>query len=117
MRETLLEQYLEIVNASGTHGQVVDFFIAKMQAREMEVLEMIGKESREKLSELEHEQWISWSKNIAETENITSDRLERWQILWRPYSELTEAEKDQDREWADKSLAIIQSERESVNNT
>lgn len=64
-------------------------------------------EAREALAELEHDQWIAWSKNIAETETITPARLERWKKLWRPYSELTEAEKDQDREWADKVLSII----------
>lgn len=64
-------------------------------------------EKRERLSELEHEQWIAWSKNIAETETITPARLERWKELWKPYDALTEAQKDQDREWADKVLAII----------
>lgn len=59
------------------------------------------------LAELEHEQWIAWSKDIARTENITPERLERWRKLWRPYSELTEAEKDQDREWAQKVLKIV----------
>lgn len=64
-------------------------------------------EKREALAELEHEQWIAWSKDIAETEQITEARLERWKELWCPYSELTEAQKDQDREWADKVLAIL----------
>lgn len=64
-------------------------------------------EKREALAEIEHEQWIAWSKNIAETESITPARRERWEKLWRPYAELTEAEKDQDREWADKTLEAI----------
>ena len=63
--------------------------------------------TREQLAELEHEQWIAWSKDIADTENITPARLARWQTLWRPYNELTEAEKDQDREWADKAIKIM----------
>lgn len=67
--------------------------------------EVVGK--REAIAEIEHEQWIAWSKNIADTENITPTRLERWKELWRPYDELTEAEKDQDREWADKVIATI----------
>ena len=61
----------------------------------------------EKLAELEHEQWIYWSKNIAETEQIASNRLERWKNLWCPYSELTEEQKEQDREWARKVLQIV----------
>ena len=62
---------------------------------------------RERLAELEHEQWIAWSQNIAETESISPERLERWQQLWRPYNKLTEAEKDMDREWADRVIAMI----------
>lgn len=70
------------------------------------------RESREVLAEIEHEQWIAWSKNIAETEpDLNPDRLIRWSTLWRPYSELTEAEKDQDREWADKVLSALQDPR------
>ncbi len=64
-------------------------------------------EKRELLAELEHEQWIVWSKDIAATEDIKSKRAMRWEKLWRPYSELTESEKDQDREWADKAIAIL----------
>ena len=61
---------------------------------------------REQIAELEHEQWIAWSKNIAETDNISIERAERWAKLWIPYSELTEDQKDQDRIWADKILAL-----------
>ena len=69
---------------------------------------------RERLAELEHEQWIKWSQNIATTESITPERRERWNELWRPYSNLTEAEKDQDREWADKVLAILSEQRTAL---
>ncbi|KKK49122.1 hypothetical protein LCGC14_3138250, partial [marine sediment metagenome] len=63
-------------------------------------------DAREKMAELEHEQWIAWSKNIAETDNISIERAERWAKLWIPYSELTEEQKDQDRVWAGKPLAL-----------
>ena len=66
------------------------------------------KKVRELLANLEHEQWILWSKNIAATEKITPIRLKRWKQLWRPYSKLTKAQKDQDREWADKVIMIIE---------
>lgn len=65
------------------------------------------KNIREELAALEHEQWILWSKDIAKTEKISSTRFERWQELWRPYSKLTETEKDQDREWADKVIRLF----------
>ena len=64
-------------------------------------------ELREALAELEHEQWITWSKSIAKSEHLDYDRLEGWMKLWIPYAELTEEQKDQDRIWADKSLALI----------
>lgn len=63
---------------------------------------------RERLARLEHEQWVAWSGDIATSEQITPARLNRWTALWRPYAELTETEKDQDREWADRVLAILQ---------
>jgi len=61
----------------------------------------------ERLAELEHCQWLQWSKNIAETENISPERLERWKKLWKPYAELTETEKDHDRNWAFWALELI----------
>ncbi len=66
---------------------------------------------REALAELEHEQWIAWSKTVAGTETLSRKRLQRWQSQWKPYAELTDAEKDQDREWADKVLAILNQRR------
>lgn len=69
---------------------------------------MISKSTREKLAEIEHEQWVDWSKTIAHNENISSERLKRWMKLWVPYSELTEEQKDQDRVWADKVIEIIE---------
>ena len=62
---------------------------------------------RERLASLEHEQWVEWSKNLVENECISLSRIERWQKLWKPYSELTEADKDQDRVWADKILSEV----------
>ena len=43
----------------------------------------------EELSEIEHNQWMEWSKNIVKTENISQERLNRWTKLWKPYKELT----------------------------
>lgn len=62
----------------------------------------------ERLAELEHLQWVNWSKQIAKTENISSSRLERWVKLWAtPYSELSEEDKEKDRELARKVLGIM----------
>jgi hypothetical protein len=61
----------------------------------------------ERLAELEHKQWVKWSQNIVSTENISIERKFRWVKLWKPYSELTEEEKEQDRVWARKVLGVL----------
>jgi hypothetical protein len=63
---------------------------------------------REILADIEHDQWVTWSKSIAATEVISPERLLRWEKLWVPYDELSEEAKDQDRIWADKSIAALE---------
>lgn len=78
-------------------------------------------ELREKIAALEHTQWAHWTKYMLTFLGLTlewvdgavevrfkaaqGDAVSRW---WRqikaPYAELTEREKDSDREWADKVL-------------
>jgi hypothetical protein len=77
----------------------------------------MSRDVREKLAALEHEQWVAWSQEIAKTEAITPARLARWGMLWKPYDTLTESQKDQDREWADRVLAIIAEETRRRGNT
>jgi len=40
-------------------------------------------------------------------EAISEERQERWKELWKPYAELTEEEKEQDRVWARKVINLI----------
>jgi hypothetical protein len=65
------------------------------------------KEIIEKLADLEHEQWITWSKDLAAKEQLSPERLARWKECWVPYSELTEEMKEHDRVWARKVLSIL----------
>ncbi len=59
------------------------------------------------LAELEHKQWAHWTRYMLA--NLTPENIERWQRqIETPYSELSEKEKNSDREWADKILSIIQ---------
>ena len=68
----------------------------------------LERELYEELASLEHEQWMDWAKNIAETEKITPERLKRWkEDLFVPYEELPEEEKKKDRVWVNKVLKII----------
>ncbi len=66
-------------------------------------------EAREKMAELEHEQWMQWSKAIANNPKefyVDKPKLVKWMDCWKPYAELTEEQKDQDRVWADKILSL-----------
>lgn len=64
----------------------------------------------ELLAALEHEQWMEWSKAlVAGEKRLSFARIERWKKLWKPYKELTEEEKEQDRVYARKVLAIMKS--------
>ena len=64
----------------------------------------------EKLSELEHQRWTEWSTNISSNESLSPEILERWKSCWKPYKDLTEEQKEQDRIWARKVLKIIENE-------
>lgn len=64
------------------------------------------KSLREKLAELEHEQWMHWSKALADEVRISPQRLHRWAGYWRPYDDLPELAKAADRKWADKILVL-----------
>ena len=59
----------------------------------------------ERLAELEHEQWVSWSKAIVH--EVPEERRRRWQAFWVPYRDLPEDIKEQDRVWARRVLALL----------
>ena len=59
----------------------------------------------ERLAELEHDQWVEWSKAIQR--RVAPHWRKRWRKLWKPYEELTEDEKDKDRVWARKVMKIV----------
>ena len=70
----------------------------------------------EKLSALEHDQWIQYSRSIyrqikqsASRDDRLKRRADKWQSKWKPYDLLSESEKDKDRIWAYKVLEIIRS--------
>ena len=83
----------------------------------------------EELAELEHVQWCKWASvmsqelsflvdiidkydiDLADDENEfvlhVRDRLDRWEKLMVPYSDLPEDEKEKDRVYARKSLSAL----------
>uniref|UniRef100_A0A6M3LT77 Uncharacterized protein n=1 Tax=viral metagenome TaxID=1070528 RepID=A0A6M3LT77_9ZZZZ len=63
----------------------------------------------EQLAALEHEQWAEWAKSLIANEALSTERCERWQrLIETPYKDLTEEEKDQDREWAERAMSIAE---------
>ena len=69
---------------------------------------MVKKDIIEKLAELEHKQWMYWSKAMASTEKLSVARLRRWKDLWRPYKDLPAKIRTQDRKWAKRVLKIVE---------
>lgn len=60
----------------------------------------------EELSALEHEQWAHWTKFMLG--NMTDFNRTRWEKqIETSYSELSNKEKESDREWARKVLELI----------
>ncbi len=61
---------------------------------------------REQLAALEHEQWAHWTRHLLD--NLPPENVARWRRQCAtPYDQLSEAEKESDRAWADRVLAIV----------
>ena len=63
------------------------------------------KELLEKLSEVEHDQWMEWSKAVSK--EVGKERQDRWAKLWVPYEDLSEEMKEADRKYARKVLQAL----------
>jgi len=60
----------------------------------------------EKLADLEHKQWVHWTKYMLE--NLTKENIARWKRqINTSYFKLSEKEKESDRVWARKVIKII----------
>ena len=87
----------------------------------------MNEELIEKLAEIEHEQWAHWTKylfskldlNVTPSSfgvsglrrvcSISEDDYKRWsRQIQTPYRELSEKEKESDREWARKVVEAVQ---------
>jgi hypothetical protein len=61
----------------------------------------------EQLAALEHEQWAHWTAHLLAHQ--TPANLARWQQqIATPYAALSEADKEKDRAWARRILALLQ---------
>ena len=63
----------------------------------------------EEVSELVHQLWMGWAKEMLDKEHLISEeRRNRWQNdCFKPYSELSEEMKDLDRKFAKMFLNLI----------
>lgn len=67
----------------------------------------------ERLAALEHEQWTHWTRYMIA--NWSPGNRERWrQQTDTPYSELSEAEKSSDRDWAKCAIEEIREPTEAM---
>lgn len=65
----------------------------------------------ERLAALEHDQWAHWTRYLLA--NMTRENVERWRRqIETPYAELSEKEKESDREWARKVVQIVRASAE-----
>ena len=63
----------------------------------------------EELAALAKKQWDTWAKVLMDTEDLSAERVERWQrYLAMSYDELPEEAKELDRVWARKVLEIVE---------
>lgn len=96
----------------------LDVFVSKPlsindSANDAEVERMFGSPQpvqmkaglREPLADLEHQQWSHWTSYMLD--NMTFGNIKRWRSqVATPYAKLSEREKDSDRAWADKVIAL-----------
>ena len=59
----------------------------------------------EALAEIEHAQWMHWSKTVAA--NVTVATRDKWQRSWVDYTELSDELKEADRVWARKVVSLL----------
>lgn len=96
--------------------KVGDFALGNRQQKRKAQLQAILKKAetfkadddnlREQLADLEHKQWAHWTKYMLN--NLTDENKENWKRqIDTDYKDLSEKEKDSDREWADKVLKTV----------
>ena len=77
----------------------------------LEISKNYEKELLEKLADLEHNQWWEWSRDLSRKEELSKERLNRWDRLWTFYRFLSEKSKEQDRVYARKIIELLKQEQ------
>ncbi len=85
------------IRAIGNLGHLWDAIVAAALDPVLEIL-----------ASIEHDQWTAWAKTLLEKEpGISEERKRRWPTLFIPYEQLSEVDKEHDRVWARKVLAVL----------
>lgn len=113
IQEKIRCAYISLEGMTPTQVANVDNGLAKLQ-RDVKalldpyvILKRVEGDLRERLADFEHRQWSHWTRHFLEFQN--PENLEWWnELAHQPYSKLLEKVKASDREWADKTLAVIQ---------
>jgi len=59
----------------------------------------------EALAEIEHLQWVHWSKAVAP--EVAEATRRKWKCCWTDYSKLSDDAKEADRIWSRKVVALL----------
>ena len=66
---------------------------------------MVTSDLIERLAAHEHEQWAHWTRYMLD--NLTEENIARWrQQIEMDYQDLSESEKESDRQWARKAIEV-----------
>lgn len=66
---------------------------------------MVTSDIIERLAAHEHEQWAHWTRYMLD--NLTEENIARWrQQIETDYQDLSESEKESDRQWARKAIEV-----------
>ena len=67
---------------------------------------MVTSDIIERLAAHEHEQWAHWTRYMLD--NLTDENIARWrQQIEMDYQDLSESEKESDRQWARKAIEVV----------
>jgi len=117
--ENLIEKTIKDLDPALSDPRMDDSYLA---------MDEIDKEVVEQLADIEHQRWASWQNYLHSyltwggvDWHLPHDKKEQWQRqIETPYSKLSEAEKESDREQVRRYLPIIskllhQAERRAIN--
>lgn len=110
MFQTELDKIKEEERSKGFRSGVATTLMVVMNYLE-------SNECLEELSELEHKQWLTWTKNLAKNNDIPKWLKQHWFENWIEYRFLTEKIKELDRVWAKKVIDLLHKKIGEIDTT